>query len=204
MPGDFRTNSSIPSGNVTLNPGSTIELYANGNQSLNSRTDFKNLIFSGSGSKIPVGSFNPAGTVTIKENAIFDCSGRNIGDETDGQIASTNLTMTDNSRLIVDTYGPNPKMGGTYNLQGGVIEFKCSNLTPQTIRSKSYQNIEVTGTNVLMSQGNISLNDGGTFTVKTGSVFAINDNTIIGSGNGTETISVESDGTFQMRQQSGF
>jgi hypothetical protein len=198
------TGSSIPSGNVTLNPGSTLELYANGNQLLNSRTDFKNLIFSGSGTKIPVGSFNPAGTVTLKDNAVFDCSGRNIGDETEGQSTSTNLTMTDNSRLIVDTYGPNPKMGGTYNLQGGVIEFKGSNLTPQTIRSKSYQNIVVTGTNVLMSQGNISLNDGGTFTVKTGSVFAINDNTIIGSGKGTETIIVESGGTFKCGNNQGF
>jgi hypothetical protein len=198
------TSSSIPSGNITLNPGSTIELYANGDQALNKRTDFKNLIFSGSGLKIPVGSFNPAGTVTIKENAIFDCSGRNIGDETDGQVTSTNLTMKDNSRLIVDSYGPNPKMGGTYNLQGGVIEYKCTNLTPQTIRSKSYQNIEVTGTNVLMSQGNISLNDGGTFTVKNGGIFTINDNTIIGSGNGTETITVESGGTFKCGNNQGF
>lgn len=199
-------SSSIPSttGNVTLNAGSTIELYANGNQSLNSRTDFKNLIFSGSGTKIPNGSFNPAGTVTIKDNAVFDCSGRNIGDETDGQVTSTNLTMTDNSRLIVDSYGPNPKMGGTYNLQGGVIEFKCSNLTPETIRSKNYQNIEVSGNNVLMSQGNIYLNDRGTFTVKTGGIFTINDNTIIGSGKETETITVESGATFKCGNNKGF
>ncbi len=196
--------SSIPSGNIALNPGSTIELYALGNQSLNARTDFKNLIFSGSGTKIPIGSFNPAGTVTIKDNAVFDCSGRNIGDETDGQATSTNLTMTDNSRLIVDTYGPNPKMGGTYNLQGGVVEFKCSNLTPQTIRNKSYHIIEITGTNVLMSQGNISLNDGGTFVIKSGSVFAINDNTIIGSGKGTEIITVESGGTLRCGNNQGF
>ncbi|MEO6905165.1 MAG: hypothetical protein ABI148_02290 [Ginsengibacter sp.] len=202
--GFYGSGSSIPSGNITLNPGSTIELYALGDQSLNARTDFKNLIFSGSGTKIPIGSFNPAGTVTIKDNAVFDCSGRNIGDETDGQATSTNLTMTDNSRLIVDTYGPNPKMGGTYNLQGGIVEFKCSNLTPQTIRNKSYHIIEITGTNVLMSIGNISLNDGGTFTVKNGGVFAINDNTIIGSGKGTETITVESGGTLRCGNNQGF
>lgn len=203
-PGGFSgSGSSIVSGVVTLNPNSTVELYAIGDQSLRARVDFKNLIFSGSGTKTPVGSFNPAGTVMIKDNAIFNCSGRDIGDETDGA-TSTNLTMTDNSRLIVDTYGPNPKMGGTYILQGGVIEFKCSNLTPQTIRSKSYKNVEVTGNNVLMSQGNISLNDGGTFTVKNGGVFTINDNTIIGSGNGTETITVESGGTFKCGNNQGF
>ena len=96
--------SSIVSGNITVDPGSTIELYALGPQSINTRNDFKNLIFSGSGIKTPIGSFNPAGTVTIKDDAIFDCSGRNIGDETFGLPTSTNLTMSGNSRLIVDTY----------------------------------------------------------------------------------------------------
>ncbi len=128
---DFQAaRSSIPSGGITVNPGSTIELYANGNQDINARDDFSNLIFSGSGIKTPKGSFNPAGTVTIKEHAIFDCSGRNIGDETESGPTATNLTMSGNSRLIVDTYGPNPKMAGTYNLTGGVIEFKGTNGTP--------------------------------------------------------------------------
>ena len=148
---------------------------------LNARDDFSNLIFSGSGAKTPTGSFNPAGTVTIKDDAIFDCRGRNIGDETESGPTATNLTMSGNGRLIVDTYGPNPKMAGIYNLTGGVIEFNGSNGTPETIRSKNYQNIEVTGTNVSMGDGNITLNNNGTFTVKNGSVFTINDNTINGN-----------------------
>jgi hypothetical protein len=198
------SGSSIVSGDVTVNPGSTVELYANDKQSLNKRTDFSNLIFSGSGIKTPKGSFSPAGTVTIKDEAIFDCSGRDIGDETESGTTATNLTMSGNSRLIVDTYGPNPKMTGVYNLTGGIIEFKCSGATPQTIRKENYQNIEVTGTNVLMSDGNITLNEGGTFTVKDGGTFTINDNTIIGQGNGSETITVESGGNFKCGNNKGF
>ena len=200
------SSSSIPSttGTITLNAGSTIELYANGDQSINARTDFKNLIFSGSGTKTPTGSFSPAGTVTVKDNAIFDCRGRNIGDETVSGPTATNLTMNGNSRLIVDTYGPNPKMAGTYNLTGGIIEFRGLNGTPETIRSKSYQNIEVTGNNVLMGDGNITLNNNGTFTVKSGGVFAINDNTINGTAGGIQTVTVKSGGLFKCGTNMGF
>lgn len=198
-------SSSIPSttGNITLNSGSTIELYASGNQSLNARTDFKNIILSGSGTKKPNGPFNPSGTITIKDDAIFDCSGHNIGDETFGLPSSTNLTMSGNSRLILSTYGPNPKMGGVYNLTGGVVEFKCTNATPQTIRSKNYQNIEITGTNVLMSAGKITLNDLGTFKVKNGAIFTANDNTIEGI-TGSQTVTVESGGLFRCGTNKGF
>ncbi len=199
------SSSSIPSttGSINVNPGSTIELYANGDQLINARADFKNLIFSGSGTKTPTGSFSPAGTVTIKDNVIFDCRGRNIGDETLSGPTATNLTMSGNSRLIVDTYGPNPKMAGIYNLTGGVIEFNGSNLTAETIRSKSYQNIEVTGNNVLMGDGNITLNNNGTFIVKSGGVFTINDNTINGPV-GTQTVTVEGGGYFKCGTNMGF
>ena len=195
------SGSSIVSGNITLNPGSTIELYAPGNQSLNTRIDFRNLVFSGSGIKTPNGPFNPNGTITIKDDAIFDCTGNingiNIGDD------NTNLTMTGNSRLIVSTFGPNPKMGGIYNLSGGVIEFRGSGGTAQTIRNQTYQNIEVTGNNVNNSDGNIILNNSGTFTVKSGGVFSINDNTIAGPA-GTQTIIVESGGIFKCGNTRGF
>ncbi|MGN6800736.1 MAG: hypothetical protein ACTHJN_02455 [Ginsengibacter sp.] len=210
--GTFRTTntggfsgskSSIPSGGITVNSGSTIELYADGDQNINARDDFSNLIFSGSGTKTPTGSFSPAGTVTIKDDAIFDCRGRNIGDETESGPTSTNLIMTDNSRLIVDTYGPNPKMAGTYDLTGGVIEFAGSNLTAETIRSKNYQNIEVTGSNVGISWGNIYLNATGTFTVKNGGIFSMNDNTIKGE-EGNQTVTVESGGLFKCGNNQGF
>jgi hypothetical protein len=111
--------------------------------------------------------------------------------------------MSGNGRLIVDTYGPNPKMGGVYSLTGGVVEFKCTNATPQTIRGKNYQNIEITGTNVLMSGGNITLNNLGTFKIKNGAIFTANDNTIDGP-TGTQTVTVESGGLFKCGTNRGF
>ena len=203
-PGGFSgTSSSITpaAANITLNPSSTIELYANGPQNLNTRTDFKNLVFSGSGTKTPKGPFKPFGTITIQDNAVFDCSGNingtNIGDD------NTNLTMKDNSRLIVSAVGTNPPIGGIYDLQGGVIEFSCSGATSQAIRNQTYQNIEVTGTNVNNSNGNIILKSGGTFTVKNGAIFTINDNTIAGPV-GIQTVTVESGGTFKCGNTKGF
>ncbi|MGN6543102.1 MAG: hypothetical protein ACTHKY_19995 [Ginsengibacter sp.] len=208
--GTFRTahaggfsgsGSSIVSGTVVLNPNCAIELYANGNQSLNARADFKNIILSGSGIKTPTGPFKPNGTITIKGNAVFDCSGNinaiNIGDD------NTNLTMNNNSRLIVSGFGPNPPMNGMYNLTSGVIEFRGSGATPQTIRNQTYQNIEVTGTNVNNSDGNILLNNEGTFTVKSGGTFTINDNTIAGPV-GVQTVTVEKGGTFRCGNTKGF
>jgi len=204
-PGGFSgSSSSIPSatGNIVVNSGSTIELNSNGAQSLNARNDFFNLILSGKGIKKPNGPFSPLGTITIKDDAIFDCTGVtngiNIGND------NTNLTMAGNSRLIVSTYGPNPKMGGLYNLTGGVIEFRGLNGTAQNIRSKIYQNIEVTGNNVLMSDGNIWLNTNGTFTIKNGGVFSINDNTIRGIGDATQSVTVESGGLFKCGTNMGF
>ncbi|MEO9050291.1 MAG: hypothetical protein ABI280_00750, partial [Ginsengibacter sp.] len=170
------TNSSIPSGTITVNPSSTIELYALEDQNLNTRSDFANLIFSGSGVKTPGSSFSPNGTITIKDNAILDCSGHNIGG------ASTNLTMTDNSRLIVGTVSTQPAMEGTYNLTGGVIEFKGSSTTAQTIKGKTnssnpivYKNIEISGSKVASSNHDIFLNEnGGSFTIKPNGCFEIN------------------------------
>jgi len=115
----------------------------------------------------------------------------------------TNLTMSGNSRFIVSSNGTNPRMDGVYNLTGGVIEFANSGATPQTIRSKNYQNIEITGTNVLMSTGKISLNDLGTFKIKNGAIFTANDNTIEGT-TGSQTVIVESGGLFRCGTNKGF
>jgi len=195
------SGSSIVSGNVVLNPNCTIELYANGNQSLNARSDFKNLIFSGSGVKKPNGPFSPNGTIIIKDEAIFDCTGIvnaiNIGDD------NTNLIMNNNSKLIVSGFGPNPPMNGMYELNDGVIEFRGSGATAQTIRNQTYKNIEVTGTNVNNSDGNILLKNGGSFKVKSGGTFTINDNTIAGPV-GLQTVIVESGGTFKCGNTRGF
>ncbi|MEO9003636.1 MAG: T9SS type A sorting domain-containing protein, partial [Ginsengibacter sp.] len=193
------SNSSIPSGNITVSLGSTIELYSLTDQGLNKREDFANLIFSGGGRKTPGNRFNPNGTITIKDNAIFDCTGHNIGD------ASTNLTMTDDSRLIVETTSTQPSMEGTYNLTCGTIEFTNNSATIQSIRTitGNYNNIEVSGKNVNNSNGNINLNPGGSFTINPKGTFTINDDAITGS-KGVQTLTIRSGGTFNCGSSFGF
>ncbi len=197
--GPSYTNTSIPSGNITVNPGSTIELYSLYDQGLNRRYDFANLVFSGGGVKTPGSSFDVNGTITIKDNAIFDCTAHNVGGST------TNLTMTDNSRLIVGTIFTQPAMEGTYNLAGGTIEFANNNATPQSIRaiSSNYNNIEVSGKSVRNSIGNIKLNPGGSFTVTPTGIFTINDEAITGA-NGEQTLTIQSGGIFNCGNSLGF
>jgi hypothetical protein len=194
------TGSSIPGGAVTVNnsgsPASTVEYYAAGNQVVSSRNDYYNIVLSGSGNKTPASGFDPAGTVTITGNAVFDCTGYNVG------AAATNLTM-DGGRLIVSTTGTQPGMGGTYNLTGGTVQFDGNNATAETVRNKTYQNIEVTGNNVGNSLGNITLNPLGTFTVKPGGIFEINANAITGPI-GTQTLTVAAGGTFKCGDANGF
>ncbi|MBC7422583.1 MAG: hypothetical protein H7334_03915 [Ferruginibacter sp.] len=195
------TGASIVSGTITLAATSTIEFNNAGNQNFESRADFKNVTFSGSGIKKPSSGFAPVGTIKITGTAILDCTGLNIGDGS----TDANLTM-DGGRLIVSAVSPlatQPAIGGAYLLTGGVVQFAGSAVTVQAIRSKTYQNIEVTGTNVGNSNSNITLNGLGTFVVKTGGTFTINDNSITGP-TGTQTVTVESGATFNAGNNQGF
>ena len=187
--------SAIVSEPIILETNSTVEFNRIGDQNFNARADFKNLVFSESGIKKPANAFNPIGTVKITGDAILNCI-HNIGDGT----TNANLTM-DGGRLIVATGGVQPMMGGVYNLTGGVVEFAGS--SSKSIRSKTYQNIEITGSDVNNSSSNIVLNHLGTFTIKNGGVFTINDNGISGPA-GTQTVMVESGGTFNTGNNEGF
>ena len=193
------TNGAIPGILPSLNVGCTIEYGLAGDQVVTARNDYQNITFSGSGTKTLANTFAPLLTVYITGSAVV-YAGHNFGDN--GTAPFTNLTM-DGGRLILATTGTQPCMTGTYTLTGGLVEFAGSLLTTQTIRSKSYQNIEVTGNNVGNSTGNISLNTNGTFTVKTGGVFEINDNCISGSG-GTQIVNVENGGIFRTGNNEGF
>ncbi len=188
--------SAIPGINPILNAGCTIEYgLATGNpQVVTARSDYSNLVISGTGIKTPANSFSPHGTINITGNAIFDCTSHNIGD------INTNITM-DGGRLIVGTGGIQPAAAGLYNLNGGVVEF--AGTTPKTIRTQTYQNIEVTGTGVGNSGGNITLNDLGIFIIKSGGDFTINDNNITGPA-GMQTVTVENSATFNCGNNKGF
>ncbi len=109
----------------------------------------------------------------------------------------------DNGRI---KFGTNPSpalplMNGAYNVTGGVVEY---NGTSQTVRNKTYQNIEITGNGVGNSGGNITLNPNGTFKVKKYGVFTINNNTIKGVTYGTASVIVESGGLFKTGNNMGF
>jgi hypothetical protein len=194
------TGATIVSGTINLLTGSTVELNRLGSQAIQLSPDplYKNIILSGSGTKTPSSAFNPVGTVTLKENVSFDCTGKNVGN------AGTGLAMSDNSILIVSTTATQPSMAALpYNLVGGTIKFNGSNITSENIRSENYYNIEVYGTNVKNSAGNIFIRDQGSFTVKTGGVFEMSDNSIVGLS-GSQALVAESNSTFRCAVQPGF
>ena len=192
-------NTVIPSITRTLNSGSTVEYGLAGNQEVQGITapTYQNITFSGSGTKTLASNNIVVGTVVIKDAAIL-----NVGNNTFG-VATTNLTMSGSTRFIISGTGQKPDIDGTYNLSGGVVEFANNLITTQTIKNKSYQNVEITGTNVGNSNGNITLNSNGTFTVKSGGIFTINGDAIVGP-TGTQTVTVENGGTFKTGDADGF
>jgi len=212
--GTFRSQSpgnnlwpliSVPSGTVILNIGSTIELYAEGDQNFSSRTDFTNLIFSGSGIKRPSSKFSThKGTITIKDNAILDCSTARVG-ETSIEGNVTNLTMS-GGRLITGTTGTSPAMEGSYNLTGGIIEFSNNSVTPQTIRGKNYSNIEVTGKRVFNSSGIIGIKPNGSFIIRGGGIYTSTSGnaSIEGIGGSGQAFRIEKNGLFKTEVREGF
>lgn len=196
---------SIPSGGVTVNSGSTVELYASANQLLKSRSDFANLTFSGSGNKTITSGFNPNGNVYITGSAVLDVSNYTFGN------ASTNLKMDGSSRFRISGTGSKPDIDGTYLLNGGVIEYYNSGtLTNELVKSKNnanndilYNEIEITGNKVGNGAGNINLGAGGKFTVKSTGIFEMTDNSIVGPS-GSQTFIMESGSLFKCGVQPGF
>lgn len=154
------------------------------------------LTFNASGNK----TFNTGGTLEIRKGIVVDDSTNSFGDATSND---ANLTMS-GGRYKISKAGTQPAFSGTYNLAAGVVEYANSQTTAETVRTKFYQNIEITGNNVGNSGGNITLNDNGTFTVKNGGIFTINADAIVGTTIGTQTVTVENGGTFKTGDPDGF
>jgi len=194
------TNAAIPGIAPSLATGCIIEygLATGGPQAVSTRSDYQHIKFSGNGTKTITSAFNPAGTVFITGAAIVDAANHTFGN------ISTNLTMDGGRLRLSGTNNPQPHMGGIYSLTGGVIEYACNSISGQTIKMGTYQNIEVTGTNVGNSVGNITLNNNGSFIIKTGSVFEINDEGITGPFGTGETVTVETGATFKTGDKDGF
>jgi autotransporter-associated beta strand protein len=191
------SNGAIPTVTTTLQPGSTVVYGLAGNQLITKRDDYSDIVFSGGGTKTLANACSPAGTVFIKDNTTVDAGIHVFGD------LLTNLWMDDGRLILRGTANPQPHMGGTYNLTGGVVQFDCNSPSGQTIRSETFKNIEITGLYTGNSNGNITLGTNGTFTVKTGSVFEMNDNALTGPS-GTQTVTIQTGAVFKCGNALGF
>lgn len=194
------TNAAIPGIIPVLNTGCIIEYGRLGNQIFNARSDYKNLVFSGSGNKTLSSGCIPAGTVFITGNAVLETLNFTFGDIT------TNLSM-DGGRFRLAGTGTKPDIEGNYHLTGGVIEFfGGTSATFQRIRSAAniyYHTVEVNSPYVANSNTNINLGSGGSFVIKSGASFTINDEAITGP-NGTQTVTLESGSRFVCGDMHGF
>ncbi|HMT97260.1 MAG TPA: T9SS type A sorting domain-containing protein, partial [Ferruginibacter sp.] len=181
--------STVTNGTVTVNHGSMVEYYAAGNQNVTGSGvlgggTYHAIKFSGSGTKTLTNLANVHDSVIITGTPIVDAMSFNLG-STVGE-----TFRMDGGRLRLGTVTtPGPLMNGAYNLTGGVVEFASNAATRQTIRgtqTNAYYNVEVTGTNVGQSSGNINIKHGGTFTIKTNAILHMNDVAIVDS-TGTTT-----------------
>ncbi|WP_312751881.1 T9SS type A sorting domain-containing protein [Epilithonimonas hominis] len=178
------TNATIPTiTNITLNTGSTIQYALDGAQAISSRTDYKNLLFTGNGTKSSNNSITPiAGTVTVNGvNTILDVSNNTFGD------SGTSLTMTAGTFRLGGS-GVKPDISGSYSLSAGTtIEFTGTSAT-QVRLAPQYANVVISGTNVVAgttTNGGLTFRAGGNFTVKTGARFKVNNDN--GFSGGTTT-----------------
>ena len=178
------TNATIPTiTNITLNNGSTVQYALDGAQAISSRTDYKNLLFTGNGTKSSNNSITPiAGTVTVNgANTILDVSNNTFGD------SSTNLTMTAGTFRLGGS-GVKPDISGSYSLSAGTtIEFTGTSAT-QIRLAPQYANVVISGTNVVAgttTNGGLTFRTGGNFTVKNGARFKVNNDNGFSGGSAT-------------------
>lgn len=201
--------NTTSTGGININTGSTIDYNAIVNQPVTTRTDYKNLTLSGSGTKTISGAFNPTGTVYITGSAICDVASNTFGN------SNTNLTMDGTSRLrLQGNSSAKPDIDGTYILTSGTIEYYSSQIGRQTIKGKTagntidilYKNIEITGNNVGNSITTIKLNStAGNLTVKNGGNLYMSDIAITpGAPVNTSSVGVETGGIFSTGSNKGF
>lgn len=146
------------------------------------------LKFNASGNK----TFAAAGILEIRKGIVQDNSADSFNTNA-SQLG--NLTMS-GGRYKIDKTTVQPPFDGIYDLSAGVVEFGNNAETGESIRSKSYQNIEVTGSNVNNSDGVISLKDDGTFKVSGKFISSNGDNYIQGTNPSSQTLTVQTGGNF--------
>lgn len=199
----LNSTNNQPNFSGTFNlTGGTINLAANSNQTLAGARTYKNLTFSGSGTKSITsgisGSNHIDGTVTIQDNAILDVSNFSFGGGYSDLAISTNFTMTGGRFRTSHGSNPVPRFEGTYNLSAGTVElYGTGSSTSMTLNAgtgKNYFNVEINANasnltpgasaagNVIHGAGNITIE--GTMTIKSPAVYAIGGgNYLVGAGN---------------------
>lgn len=178
------TNATIPTiNNITLNAESTVHYALDGAQAISKRSDYKNLLFTGNGTKSSNNSITPiTGTVTINGvNTVIDVSNNAFGN------SGTNLIMTAGTFRLGGS-GVKPDIGGFYDLsEGTTIEFTGGSAT-QIRLNRDYANVVVSGTNVVAgttTNGGLTFRTGGNFTVKNGARFKVNNDNGFSGGSST-------------------
>lgn len=156
--------------------GGEINLASTGDQTLRGDKVYYDLSFSGGAIKTVSNNSTPdiEGLVFIAENTTLDVSGRTNNGF--GKSA-TDLLMDTNSKFIVDGAGVRPQLGGDYVLDlDSEIEFTGSSATQIRV-APEYANVIVSGTNVTAGStepAGLSFQNGGSFTVKDGATFKVN------------------------------
>ena len=114
----------------------------------------------------------------------------------------------DGGRLILGTTGTQPNMQGTYTISGGTVEFVNNGVTAQAIRGGSsiqYFQIEVSGSNVKNSTGNIWIKNGGGFIVNSNGIFEISgSNSIRCQTSGQCGVLIDDNAIFRVGNGDGF
>lgn len=151
--------------------GGTIELSGNGLQILRGSRNYRNLIFSQSGTKTISSAITDInGTVSILHSVTL-----NVFNYTMGGVG-THLLMSGSSRYTTAGTGTKPDAQESYSLgTGTTIEFTNTLSTRQDIRlAPMYANIEVSGSNVAngsLVSTPIYMQSGTVFRIKNGGVF---------------------------------
>src|SRR5690606_36579874 len=120
--GLFGSNYAIvEEANLVLNTGSTVEYYADENQSISSGKEYYHLVFSGSGSK------TPQNQTDVKTDGSITIIGSSIVDYTNFKLGATHRYSTDLakqcSKRCRGTGGTPPRQGGSYAVTESAIEF---------------------------------------------------------------------------------
>ena len=158
-------------GNAYALSGGTIELNGNGVQLLRGSRNYRNLIFSQSGTKTISSAITDInGTVSILHTVTLNVSNYTMGG------VGTHLLMSGSSRYTTAGTGTKPDAQESYSLgTGTTIEFTNTLATRQDIRlSPLYANIEISGSNVAngsLVSTPIFMQSGTVFRIKNGGVF---------------------------------